>query len=482
VPKETAERTLSTPQKLVLLGFLIGSAIGGWASGVLGYLTAFIAVVTIVYFAVLCFKSLLAGTSVRAGTVQVSRTELSALSPEALPRYSVLVPLFREGSVLRTLVTNLSRLDYPRDKLQILLLVEADDRETIEALRHVTLMPHFEIVTVPMTYPRTKPKACNVGLARVSGSFCVVYDAEDRPEPDQLKKAVIAFRGSPESVVCFQAKLQYWNPETNLITRFFAAEYATYFNLVLPGLARWGLPVPLGGTSNHFRTGALEAMEGWDPFNVTEDIDLGMRLIRAGRLVGVLDSVTWEEANSRLGNWLRQRSRWVKGHIQTYFVHMRSPMRLLRELGPLGFLSFQITVGGTPLTLMLNPIFWALTAVYIVTGSTLITSLYPKIVFYIGVTCMVAGNFAFMYYTMTGAMMRGLYADVKWMFLAPLYWMLMSLAAWKAALQLIYKPHYWEKTTHGLIQEAEEGVSRFAQPSVAGARLVAGSGDGSGDR
>jgi len=478
-PAETAERTLTRTQQVALLAFVVGSILSGWSGGVLGYMTGLVGVITIFYFVALCFKSFLAVSSARAGSVEVSAEELASITPEELPTYSILVPLYRETKVLTTLIAHLRRLDYPKDKLQIVLLVEADDVETLHGLRALRLAAYFQIVIVPTSYPRTKPKACNVGLAHVRGSFCVIYDAEDRPDPDQLKKAVLAFRKATGTVICLQAKLQYWNPQTNVLTRFFAAEYATYFNLVLPGLARWGLPVPLGGTSNHFRTIALQEMGGWDPFNVTEDIDLGMRLVRVGGAVQVLDSTTWEEANSHLGNWLRQRSRWVKGHIQTYFVHMRSPRRLFVELGPLGFLSFQVTIGGTALTLLLNPIFWTLTIIYVATGSVLITSLYPPVVFYVGVTCMVLGNFAFLFYTMTGAMVRGLYGNVKWMFLAPLYWMLMSIAAWKAAVQLFYKPHYWEKTNHGLVEE--EGIPN-AQTSLAGDGLVASGGYGGADR
>jgi cellulose synthase/poly-beta-1,6-N-acetylglucosamine synthase-like glycosyltransferase len=478
-PEESAERTLTRTQLGVLLALLLGSAVGGWTNGVLGYLTGLVGVVTIFYFVVLAFKSLLAVASVRPGSIQVTRDELAAVASDELPTYSILVPLYREKKILATLLTHLKRLDYPKDKLQVVLLVESDDTETIHALRSLRLPFYFETVIVPVSHPRTKPKACNIGLAHVRGSFCVIYDAEDRPEPDQLKKAVLAFRKAPENIVCLQAKLQYWNPETNGLTRFFAAEYATYFNLVLPGLARWGLPVPLGGTSNHFRTAALQEMGGWDAFNVTEDIDLGIRLARVGGAVEILDSITWEEANSQVGNWLRQRSRWVKGHIQTYFVHMRSPRRLFADLGPLGFLSFQITVGGTALTLLLNPIFWTLTVVYVATGSVLITSLYPPVVYYLGVGCMVVGNFAFMYYTMSGAMIRGRYADVKWMLIAPAYWMLMSLAAWKAAIQLVHKPHYWEKTDHGLVPE--EAIA-LAQDSLAVDGFVASGGYGSADR
>jgi glycosyltransferase XagB len=297
----------------------------------------------------------------------------------------------------------------------------------------------------------------------------VIYDAEDRPAPDQLKKAVIAFRGLPRHVVCLQAKLEYRNPDSNLLTRFFAAEYGTFFDILLPSLARRGLPVPLGGTSNHFRTAALRALGGWDAYNVTEDLDLGMWIARRRWRVEILDSITWEEANSHLGNWVRQRSRWLKGYMQTYLVHMRSPLRLWRELGPMNFLAFQLLVGATPLTTLLNPALWALTMAYGLTGSALIQQLFPAPVFYVGITSMVLGNFVFAYYLVTGCLLLGNHRNAKWMLAAPLYWLLMSVAGWKAAVQVVLRPHYWEKTRHGLVGEdrvepVEDGGGRRPRP------------------
>jgi cellulose synthase/poly-beta-1,6-N-acetylglucosamine synthase-like glycosyltransferase len=352
--------------------------------------------------------------------------------------------------------------------LQILLLIEEDDSETRLALRSTDLGEQFEVVLIPPSLPRTKPKALNVGLTMARGEFCVVYDAEDRPEPDQLRKAVAALRRLPDWVVCVQAELQYWNPWTNWLTRCFAAEYAVNFSLVLRGLDHFGLPIPLGGTSNHFRTDALRQLGGWDPFNVTEDADLGIRIARRGWGVRMLDSVTEEEANSQLYNWLRQRSRWIKGFYQTWLVHMRSPMRLWRDLGTRQFLSFQLTVGFFTFTTLINPVFWVLTGIYLATGPTHIQILFPPVALYAGLICLAFGNLLMVYYLMVGCMERGLYRAVRAMLAVPLYWALMSAAAYKAAWQLLRpsRRHFWELTNHGLVVDSTPSPAPKLLPPV----------------
>jgi glycosyltransferase XagB len=450
--RDSAARTLSVGQVVAGIGLLLLSTVLVLLDAI-GYAFGLVAVTMVGYAAAMTFKSLLTLDAVRHGPVKVSRRELRLLERD-LPSYTVMVPLYNEAAVVTSLLASLEELDYPLHRLQILLLCERDDDATLRALREANPGPPVEIVVIEPSHPRTKPKVCNVGLERATGQYLVVYDAEDRPQPDQLKKAVAAFRKLRRRVVCLQARLQYRNPDTNLLTRFFASEYGTFYDMLLPSLARRGLPVPLGGTSNHFRSAALRDLGGWDSFNVTEDLDLGMCIARHGWRVEILDSVTWEEANSRLGNWIRQRSRWLKGYMQTYLVHMRSPLRTWRELGTANFLAFQLLVGGTPLMTLLNPVLWALTLAYMVTGSPLIQQLFPAPVFYVGITSMVIGNFAFVYYLVTGSIVLGHNRNAKWMLLAPLYWLLMSCAAWKAALQLVVRPHYWEKTLHGLVEEA----------------------------
>ncbi|HXM54925.1 MAG TPA: glycosyltransferase [Candidatus Dormibacteraeota bacterium] len=450
--RPSAARTVTRGQVATAAALALACGVLAWLD-LISSLIALMAATTLAYAVLMAFKSLVTVDALRRGPVKVSAEELAELDPASLPTYTILVPLYKEATVVRRLLTSLRRLDYPRDRLQVLLLCEADDAATLEALNEANPGRPFEIVRVPPSYPRTKPKVCNIGLERARGQYLVIYDAEDRPAPDQLKKAVAAFRELPRNVVCLQAKLEYRNPDTNLLTRFFAAEYGTFFDMLLPSLARRGLPVPLGGTSNHFRTAALRALGGWDSYNVTEDLDLGMWIARRRWRVEILDSITWEEANSHLGNWVRQRSRWLKGYMQTYLVHMRSPVRLWRELGTGSFLAFQLLVGATPLTTLVNPALWVLTLVYGVTGSPLIQQLFPAPVYYVGITSMVLGNFVFAYYLVTGCLLLGNHRNAKWMLAAPLYWLLMSVAAWKAAVQVVLRPHYWEKTRHGLVEE-----------------------------
>ena len=430
----------------------------------LDWAQAAVAVVTVMYIVVVGFRLLLVLAAPRANVLDFSREQVQAIEDVDLPVYTVLVPLYREENVLRTLVEKLSDLNYPPSRLQILLLIEEDDELTRKALRRMALEEQFEIVVIPPRNPRTKPKACNEGLRHARGEFCVIFDAEDRPEPDQLRKAVAAFRSEPDWVVCVQAELQYWNPWTNWLTRFFAAEYALNFSLVLRGLDKFSLPIPLGGTSNHFRTDAIRQLGGWDPFNVAEDADLGMRIARRGWSVRMMASVTEEEANSKVGNWIRQRSRWIKGYFQTWLVHMRSPWQLWRELGTRGFIGLQLTMGFATLSGLVNPVFWALTCLYLVAGPGPISPFFPPPVLITGLLTMLIGNLLMIEAMMAGCMARGLHRALRSMLLVPVYWGLMSLAAYKALLQLLRpsRRHYWELTTHGLV--SDHGAALHVQP------------------
>lgn len=439
--------------------------------GLRNALTVAVGVMICCYVVIIAYKSVVVWSASRTSTVHA----VVPAEVEVDSSYTILVPLYKEASVLAQLMANLAALDYPTQLMQILLLVEDDDVETIAGVAALDLPPHVEVVLIPESYPRTKPKACNIGLARATGEFCVIYDAEDRPDPAQLRKAAAAFFTASRRTVCVQAELQYFNPATNALTRWFAAEYAFNFSFMLPGLTRLRAPVPLGGTSNHFRTEALRRLGGWDEYNVTEDADLGMWIARRGMQVTMIESVTWEEANSKVGNWIRQRSRWIKGYIQTYLVHMRHPVRLLRELGPAGFLSFQCVIGGTPLTLLVNPIFWSLTTAYVAFGQQWVRDVFPAPVFYLGIASMAFGNFLSVWYLMLACMKRGLFLSVKWVLAVPIYWALMSLAAAKAASQLANPRlrHHWEKTTHGLV--ADDAVRAPSQVTPAPAPVVTAS-------
>jgi len=287
-------------------------------------------------------------------------------------------------------------------------------------------------------------------LARAKGKYVVIYDAEDRPDTDQLKKAVAAFGMVEDNVVCLQSRLNFYNPRFNLLTRLFAAEYSAWFDLSLPGLSALGAVIPLGGTSNHFVTKHVSDLLGWDAYNVTEDCDLGVRIYRGGFRSRMLRTTTWEEACSSFPFWIRQRTRWLKGYIQTYAVHMRDPVGLIRDLGVENFIHYNALIGGVIVSFLLNPLFWSLALVWFIARPVALTSLFPLPVFAMGAVCLFAGNFVFVYLGAVGCYRRRYFDLVKVALVAPLYWFAMSYSGWRAFLQFFSNPFYWEKTQHGL--------------------------------
>lgn len=397
--------------------------------------------------------------------VRTTREELESLDPRSLPIYTILVPLYRDAAVVPTLANALRRLDYPRSRLDIRLILEGDDPETIEACKRAGLEANVELVVVPPSDPRTKPKALNYALPFAQGQFLTIYDAEDIPEPDQLKRAVAAFRKAPWDVVCFQARLNYFNWNENWLTRLFTLEYSLWFDWYLPGLESLGIPIPLGGTSNHFRVEVIRALGGWDPFNVTEDADLGLRFTMSGWKVGVLDSTTFEEANCRLRNWINQRSRWIKGYIQTWLVYMRRPWRTLRRLGWRGFIGFQAFIGGSFLAPLVFPPLAAMYLYWLLTRTTALEPLFPGLLLDVSLFLLPVANGLLIYFHMLAGWQRGRPTLVLWAIQLPAYYFLMSLAAWKAFWQLVRRPHYWEKTVHGLTQMHSDGREDLSRAS-----------------
>jgi cellulose synthase/poly-beta-1,6-N-acetylglucosamine synthase-like glycosyltransferase len=448
-PEESAARVLSGEQRVVFLALLL-LIIVALAFAPVTTIIVLIGFASVFYTATSLYKFVLTYNALgHSYEIEVTDEELDALDERDLPPYTILVPLYREANVLPRLVRGMEGLDYPKTKLDIRLLCEEDDEETVQTIRDMDLPPHYKLVIVPDAQPKTKPKACNYGLLQADGRYVVIFDAEDRPEPDQLKKIVVAFSKADPRVTCIQAKLNYFNSDQNLLTRWFTTEYSMHFDLLLPGLDAQDVPIPLGGTSNHFMTDRLIDLAAWDPFNVTEDADLGVRLHKAGFKTAMIDSTTLEEANSDLNNWIRQRSRWIKGYIQTWLVHMRHPWRLLDQIGLKSWISFQLVIGGT-FIFLLNPIFWALTTAFFFTEAGFIQQLFPSFVFYASAFQLFIGNFVFMYLNVAGSVQRGYFDLAKYALLSPLYWGLMSIAAWKGFLQLFYRPFYWEKTVHGL--------------------------------
>lgn len=399
--------------------------------------------------------------------VGAEKVQTFALKPnEPLPLYTIMVPMYREANMVPKIVAAMNTLDYPKSRLQVMLVLEKDDHETIEAALALNLSDPFEIVRVPDGFLRTKPRACNYALNFARGEFTVIYDAEDRPEADQLRKSVAQFRACPPNTACLQARLNFYNAGRNWLTCMFTLDYSLWFDFLLPGLDRIGVPMPLGGTSNHLRTSVLHEIHGWDPFNVTEDADLGIRLSEKGYRVAVLDSTTFEEAASTLGNWTRQRSRWLKGYMQTWLVHMRDPARLLRSVGWKGFVGFQLFVGGTFASALLNPLLWAVFVASTFFDVHIFHDSEAQQIAGFSLFSLIAGNAFFTYLVMLGIIRRGWlqYAPVG--LTAPLYWALISVAGYRGFLQLFHRPFYWKKratakpTLRPPLHECGHGCSR----------------------
>jgi cellulose synthase/poly-beta-1,6-N-acetylglucosamine synthase-like glycosyltransferase len=383
--------------------------------------------------------------------------KMPRLHDHRLPVYTVIAALYREAKSVGPLMRAIEAFDYPREKLQVILALEPNDLATRAAIARLGPMPHVQVLIAPATDPQTKPKALNCALPFARGSFTAVFDAEDRPDPGQLRAALDAFRSHDTDVACAQASLCINNNKDSWLSRTFAAEYAGQFDVFLPGLAAMRMPLPLGGSSNHFRTAVLREVGGWDAWNVTEDADLGFRLARFGYRSVTFDSTTDEEAPIRFKAWLGQRSRWMKGWMQTWGVHMREPRRLWRQAGPRGFLALNIIVGGNVLTALAYPILVIEIAEYLLTNFT--GSLAP-----LHIATIAAGFASTVLIGLMGLTRRGRLRSGWVLALTPFYWGCLSIAAWRALGQLWYDPYRWEKTEHGLTQ---------GRPSTATARAQA---------
>ena len=455
-------QTVFTPVQLVVAWALVTATAIGLAVEPIATLIVINLVMTVFYLGNFLFKSVLiwyGGKNQHASERRLD-TAVSLLRNEDLPIYTVLVPMFREPDVLPILANALRELDYPTSRLDIKIVLEEGDQLTIDAATALGLEDIFEIILVPPSQPQTKPKACNYALQFARGEYLVIYDAEDKPEPDQLKKVVVTFDRAPDNVACVQCRLNYFNRDENWLTRLFTLDYSLWFDLMLPGLEKLKVPIPLGGTSNHFKMDVLRELRAWDPFNVTEDADLGIRLTQKGYEVRLAASTTYEEANVSQSNWIRQRSRWIKGYMQTFLVHTRRPIHLMKTIGPLGVLGFIFFIGGTMLSGLLNPLFWLIFIFWLLTESGVFDPLFPPVLLYLSLFNLLAGNGLFMFIMMLAPFRR------NWLSLAPYsltvfwYWVLMSVAAWKGAWQLITKPFYWEKTEHGLSKHTASEVSK----------------------
>jgi cellulose synthase/poly-beta-1,6-N-acetylglucosamine synthase-like glycosyltransferase len=429
--------------------------------------TAFIVVINIFYALLNPVKTGLAlGIFLRKKTpLTVNTTEFSY---DHLPMYTILVPLKDEVESIPRLLKSLSALEYPKEKLDVKFAVEVTDTATLAALAAAGVSVHendpkaayslYQVVKIPVSPLSTKPRSCNYALQFARGSLVVIYDAEDQPDPLQLYKAYQVFLDSKLNTICVQAKLNYYNPHQNILTRCFTAEYTFWFDILLPSLQYWNIPLPLGGTSNHFQTNALQTIGTWDAYNVTEDAELGWRLARLGYRTAMLDSYTMEEANSQTWNWIRQRTRWQKGFLLTLLVHLQKPVALVRDLGLKAALLSVLIFSTTVFLPLINLWLWIYSLIWLYvyfTGTETFFLALPTWLHLMSVSNLILGNL--IYIAMHGL---GLIYMKRWSLLwilplMPAYWVLQAISSYRSLWQIGTQPFVWEKTQHNLYQPTQ---------------------------
>jgi glycosyltransferase involved in cell wall biosynthesis len=381
----------------------------------------------------------------------------------SLPTITVIIALYREGRMAAALI---EALDYPRERLDVILVCEEDDPETATALLARNPPPWIRVLVAPDGAPRTKPRALNHALEFARGEIVGVYDAEDRPASDQLRKVAALFRAAPPKAACAQARLGFYNHGDGWLARCFAIEYATWFHMILPSLKWLRFPIPLGGTSVFFRARALRRIGAWDAHNVTEDADLGMRLARAGYETALVDSETAEEANCRVAPWVRQRSRWQKGYLQTWAAHMRAPLRLWRNLGTRGFIGFQAIFIGAASGFLSQPLFWGVWAHWTFYGPAWPPEWLDGPLAKALIGSLLLGQVVLVIAAVMGARRAGKGRLALWALTMPFYWPLGALSAIKSLVETALAPMYWDKTAHGVSKSgrrvAEDAAARGA--------------------
>lgn len=441
-------RTGASRGQVVATGIGLAAATLG---GILAPLQTFFALALMLGPLFLGLILLRLAAAIERATPDLWRSQRWRLDDSRLPVYTVAVPMYREEAVLRQMLRALSGLDYPPAKLDIRLLVEADDLGMQAELARLSLPAHIAVTIVPPGSPRTKPRALNLALLEARGTLFTIFDAEDIPDPQQLRLAAARFHRAPGDLACLQARLVIDHAEEGLLPALFALEYAGLFEVLNPGLLRAGLPILLGGTSNHFRTEALRAIGGWDAWNVTEDADLAVRLVRAGYRMGDLPSDTREEAPLTVRAWLRQRARWIKGYMQTAVTHARAPLTLLREAGFAATFAFASLAVGTIVTALGYPIFAVATVFAYWEGSlfappsTLVT-----LTSAFALAVWLFGTLALFLPPAIGALRRRDPGLLLLLPLLPLYYGLVSIAAWMALYEYFARRFAWNKTEHGL--------------------------------
>ncbi|RTK92775.1 MAG: glycosyltransferase [Rickettsiales bacterium] len=416
-----------------ILGFFIM-----FFSSIIFFIDAFNLFNNIFYF----LQNMLKAILFNKGMIKNVAEEVN-LDIDELPIYSILVPLYKEEYKVKSILDAIKLLNYPKDKLDVKFIIEADDKLTMRALCILDIPDYVHIIKVPYSFPRTKPKALNYAMSFVLGKYLTVYDAEDEPDPDQLLKSISAFRALPEYYACLQAKLNFYNASENLLTRLFSIEYSVWFEYLLKGLSILDLPVTLGGTSNHFKVDILRNVGLWDAYNVTEDADLGLRLYLSGYKVHMIDSITMEEAPAQLGSWIYQRSRWIKGFIQTIFVFIKTK-KDYSKFGLMKIFAVYIFVGLSTYSFFFLP--WLLLILFFKLNSAIYYLWFINSFF----------SYIYMYtiaYIVLSAQKSLVIFKSKIDFIAftiwPLYFILHTIASYRAVYEIIISPFKWNKTTHG---------------------------------
>lgn len=450
--------------QVVVAVVTVGLFIGGAAVAPEVIVPLLLAVLTLPFLCIVLLRTAAVVELMRPAAPVALR---SPMPDAALPRYSAMVALYREARILPDLVEAMAALDYPSAKLDVLLVLEASDTETLEAVAALDLPGNIRPVVVPDKGPRTKPKALNYALELVTSPYVVVFDAEDIPEPDQIRRALAAFAEGPDDVACVQARLAIHNTRQGWLPRQFALEYASLFDGQLPALERLGLPIPLGGTSNHFGVDRLKEVGGWDPYNVTEDADLGFRLARGGYRTLTIASTTWEEAPIRLRSWVKQRTRWLKGWMQTYLVHTRLRRGTQHRFSWRQAFDVHVIIGGMLLSALVHPICLATVLYQAASGGLLAPTqtAFGRALVWIAIFNLVLGYVSAMMAGAIAAWRRGWRQLALQALLMPIYWQLISFASYRALVQLFFDPHKWEKTEHGHSQGLAQDRGARSAPS-----------------
>lgn len=452
-PIHSASYTFSRAEKIIIIVMLLILLSGLiWNFVVTLFLVSlFLSMGTVI---IMSYKM---GLTIRLYRFPRKRTPDEARKATDLPIYTILIPLLREKEITITyLLEALSHLDYPSEKLDIKFLLEKDDLQTLEILNKFDLPWHYDIVIVPPGLPLSKPRACNFGLQLSFGEFLTIYDAEDKPDAGQLRRVLQCFRENEDNIACVQAPLNFYNYKENLITRLFTIEYTHWFDSFVPALSFLNAPVPLGGTSNHFKIQKLRELGAWDPYIGTEDADIGIRIYRFGYKTNTVLSTTYEEANTKFYNWFRQRSRWNKGYVQTYLVNMRDPIRMVQQIGGLRFIHFNLFVGGNVFLQLANLPLWIFFFVGFVFYMLGFMHTHFQYLYLITWYNFFVGNLILMISEFAATYRRRLYSLLPYVPLKIFYWFVMSFAGYYAIYELLVRPGYWYKTEHGISKQGKD--------------------------